>query len=138
MLIGWFTGFVLLFAFCAGVSVLKASSVNDVSADLLGKFYGIAGFTFLLLTTMFAIIAGMAIFEMKNKFKHIYAAEGTKMIIATSVLTIPLFVRAIFDLIIGTNESVRDSIGVTDQAASEHITLFLTCGIFLDFIPFVA
>ena len=114
MLVGWFTILVLVFTFCAGISCIRASTVNDVTADLLGKFYGIAGFTFLLLTTAFAIIAGMTILEVKNKFTHIFEAEGTKMIIATTVLTIPLFARGIFDLVIGTNQSVRDSIGVTD------------------------
>jgi hypothetical protein len=114
MFVGWFTVMVLVFSFCAGISCIRASSVKDVTADLLGKFYGIAGFTFLLLTTAFAIIAGLTIYEMKNKFTHIYEAEGTKMIIATAVLTIPLFARGIFDLVIGTNQSVRDSVGVTD------------------------
>ena len=42
------------------------------------------------------------------------------------------------DMIIGADEEVRDDIGITDQAASKHINNFLTIGIFLDYIPFVA
>jgi len=103
MILGWFTLFVLTFAFASGISVIRASEVNDVTANLLGKFYGIAGFTFLILTTAFTVVAGMTIYEIKNKYKHIWHAEGTKMIVATCVLTIPLFTRSIFDLVIGTN-----------------------------------
>lgn len=60
------------------------------------------------------------------------------MIIAAAVVTLPLFSRAIMDLCIGTIDDVRNNVGVTDQAAPEHISLFLTAGIFLDLIPFVA
>lgn len=63
-----------MFAFMAGMSVISATDVNkvDVTANLLGKFYGIAGFTFLVLTTTFAIIAGMTIWAVKNTYKHLY------------------------------------------------------------------
>lgn len=93
---------------------MRASAVTDITANLLGKFYGIAGFTFLLLTLAFAIIGAITISAVKDTYRHLYDAHGTRMIIAAFVLTIPLLIRSIFDLCIGTNESVRDTVGVTD------------------------
>ena len=124
----------------AGISEIRASAVEDVSANLLGKFYLIAGFTFLVLTATYTVIAVLTIQSIKTnpETQHQYNVRGFSLIIATCVVTVPLFARSIFDLCIGSDESVRDSVGVTDQAAGEHITLFLTCGIFLDFVPFMA
>jgi hypothetical protein len=57
---------------------------------------------------------------------------------SAALLTLPLLARSIFDLCVGGSKSVRDSVGITDQANSEEVLLFLTTGIFFDLIPFLA
>ena len=50
----WFTILVLLVMFSVGISII---SISDVTAKMLGNFYTIAGFTFLVLSFAFLAIA---------------------------------------------------------------------------------
>jgi len=59
------------------------------------------------------------------------------MWIAAIALTLPIFVRALFDLCIGLNADARANVGITDDENGKVITLFLASGVVFDYIPFV-
>jgi len=68
----WGTFLLIMFMMFSGISVIRASVVPDVTANLLGKFYGIAGFTFLVLSITFFVVAILAILQMKHSFPKVY------------------------------------------------------------------
>jgi len=74
---------------------------------------------------------------MRNAFRFVYEPQAFKMHIAMVALTLPIFVRSIFDLCIGLSQDARTNVGITDEVHSKEIFLFLITGIFFDYIPLI-